>query len=122
VHRSVDEGFEPGRGHMIVRVQNCLPVFYLDTPLRATAPNVRIEFPQTKGASRFFYTEESGEVSVSREHTSDFGFGGAFNFPPLNIAVGAIDVDTEREVANGRAQIVPGGIAFLYLLPRSNAR
>jgi hypothetical protein len=122
VHQSFDESFEPGRGHMIVRVQNCLPVSYVDTPLRATAPNVRIEFPQTEGASRFFYTEDSGEVSVSREYTSEFGFGGAFNFPPYNIAVRAIDVDTEHEVASGRAQIVPGGVAFLYLLPRSNAR
>lgn len=122
IHDSFDQNFEPGRGHMIIRVQNCLPVSYVDTPLRATAPNVRIEFPEIEGASRFFYTEDSGEVSVSREYTSLFGFGGAFNFPPFNIAVSAIDIETEREVANGRAQIVPGGIAFLYLLPRSDAR
>jgi hypothetical protein len=122
VHKTFDEAFEPDRGHMIVRVQNCLPVTYVDTPLRATAPNVRIEFPETEGASQFFYTEESGEVSVSREYTSIFGFGGAFNFPPYNIAVRAVDVDTEQEVASGRAQIVAGGIAFLYLLPRSAVR
>jgi hypothetical protein len=104
---------------MIVRVQSCLPIRYLDTPLRATAPNVEVVLDSHPGASPFFYTDEDGAVSVARDRTSSFGFGGVFNLPPYNVGVRAIDTISGSEVASGRGLVVEGGIAFVYLLPRS---
>jgi hypothetical protein len=119
VHSTLVEPFPANVGHVIVRVQSCLPLRYLNTNLHATGPDVRIEFDAIDGASRFFYTEPSGEVSASRTETSSDGYGGAFNFPPHNIELRAIDTISGSEVASGRVQIVTGGIGFLYLLPRS---
>jgi hypothetical protein len=122
VHKAVDEPFDPDVGHMIVRVQNCLPLRYLGSDsLQATAANVEFRVDEVDGASpsQFFYTEESNEVSVSRKYTSHHGFAGAFNFPPYNIRVTATEVTTGLEVASGRVQIVAGGMGFLYLAPRA---
>lgn len=119
VHKSTSDAFDPGLGHMIVRIQSCLPLRYLDSPLRATAEGVEITFDDLPGASRFFYTEADGEVSVGRDRTSSFGFGGAFNLPPYNVNVTATDLATGAQVASGQAQVVAGGMAFMYLVPRS---
>jgi hypothetical protein len=119
VHTTLDEPFPANVGHIIVRVQSCLPLRYLETDLRATGPDVRIEYDEIEGASRFFYSEPTGEVSATRTDTSVFGYGGAFNFPQRNIELRAIDTLSGSEVASGRVQTVPGGMGFLYLLPRS---
>ena len=119
VHDTLNEPFPADAGHIIVRVQSCLPLRYLDTELRATGPEVRIEYDEIEGASGFFYSEPTGEVSTTRTETSVFGYGGAFNFPPHNIELRAIDTVSGSEVASGRVQVVTGGMGFLYLLPRS---
>jgi hypothetical protein len=121
VHQTTDEPFDPGVGHLIFRIQNCLPQRFHDNPQPpiAEAENIAISFAPNDGATQVFYTEPSGGVSVTLEATTLDGVGGAFNLLPRNVTVTAVDTVTQREVARGTIRIPQGGIGFMFLLPPS---
>ena len=121
VHQSADDMFEPGRGHLIFRVQGCLPMRYLsggELPLAETA-GAHVSFEPSDGATQVFYTEESGGVSVNLDATTIDALGGAFNVAPRNLTVTAVDVATDREVARGTVRVRAGAIGYMYLVARS---
>jgi hypothetical protein len=121
VHDSADDMFEPGRGHLIFRIQGCLPMRYLSTgefPQAETA-GVHISFAPNDGATQVFYTEETGGVSVNLDATTIDALGGAFNVAPRNLTVTAVDVATDREVARGVVNVRVGAIGYMYLVARS---
>jgi hypothetical protein len=118
VHRSADDEFDPDRGHLIVRVQGCLPMRYLNRPdsPQAEAENARLSFEPSEGATRFFYTEESGAVSTTLEMTTSDGVGGAFNVQPTTVSVTAVDTVSGKEMASGDVLVNAGSIAYMYLV------
>jgi hypothetical protein len=121
VHQSFDQPFDPNVGHMIFRIQSCLPLRYLgnsDFP-RAEASDVRVRFEPNDGATSVFYTDKSGGVALALEATSSNGFGGAFNLPARNLSVTAVDSISDRTVATGTVVIRPGTVGFIYLVPNS---
>jgi hypothetical protein len=121
IHKSIDEPFDPGLGHLIFRVQGCLPMRYVanDVPPSAGVAGVRVEFSPNDGASQTFYLEENGSVSVTLTKTTAQGLGGAFNLLPRNVTVKAIDVATDREVARGTVNVRAGTIGFAWMVARS---
>ena len=121
VHESVDEPFDPELGHLIFRMQTCVPQRFHDNPEApiAEAPGIAIRFVPDEGATQPFYTEETGGVSTTLETTTLDGTGGAFNLLARNTTVIAVDTLTDREVARGSIRIPAGGIGFMFLLPRS---
>lgn len=121
IHESADDSFDPGVGHLIFRMQSCVPQRFHDNAVApiAEAPDIAVSFAPDEGASRSFYTEETGGVSVTLDATTTDGTGGAFNLLPRNTTVTAVDTATGREVARGTVRIPEGGIGFMFLLPRS---
>jgi hypothetical protein len=121
VHEKTDDPFDPGLGFLIVRIQGCLPMRYLNRTERpiSEVDNVRLSFSPSDGATRIFYTSTSGSVAVSLDKTTTDGVGGAFNITPASVTVTAVDTLTDREVASGNVQVNAGGIGFMFLLPRA---
>jgi hypothetical protein len=121
VHADPSEPFDPAVGHLIFRVQNCLPLRYLqaETPPMASAGGARVAFTPNEGATKVFYLEETGPVADNLTATTRQGLGGAFNLLPRNVTVNAIDVASGREIARGTVNIRPGAIGFVWLVPRS---
>jgi hypothetical protein len=121
VHKTITEPFDPNTGHVIFRVQGCLPVRYLDnTGLpHAEAADVKVTVSPNPDASRVFYTDKSSSVALALDRTSSSGIGGAFSLPTGNLSVSAMDTKSGREVATGTVQVQAGGVAFMYMLPTS---
>lgn len=117
----VGNNFDPERGHLIVRIQGCLPLRYLNPiePPKAEAEHVKISFEPSEGATQVFYTAANGGVVVTLEETSTDGVGGAFNVQPSNVEVTALDTVSGEVVASGNVQVNAGSIGFMYLMPRS---
>jgi hypothetical protein len=122
VHTRVDEPFEPGSGHLIFRVEGCLPLRYLAADERpiAEVSGVHVEFAPNDFGSDIFYTDGSGSVSLTLEETSADGVGGAFEVPARNLTVTATDVRSGRSIATGSVAVRPGALGFAYLAPRSS--
>jgi hypothetical protein len=121
VHKSFAEPFDPTTGHVIFRVQGCLPVRYLDnTGLpHAEAADVKVSISPNPGASRVFYTDKSNAVALALDRTSSRGVGGAFSLPASNLTVSAVDMKSGREVSTGTVLVRARGVAFMYMLPNS---
>jgi hypothetical protein len=122
VHQSAEEMFDPEVGHLIFRVQGCLPMRYLNNPMappQAEVADVHIRFEPDDGATQVFYTDENSSVSLTLEATSKDGVGGAFNVPARNVTVHAVDALDDREVARGSVRIRPGALGYVYLVARS---
>jgi hypothetical protein len=121
VHSSTTETFNPDAGHLIFRVQGCLPLRYLNAPdlPRAEVANVQVSFEPNDGASRIFYTEPAGGVSVTLDATTSDGVGGSFEVPARNVTVHCVDAHTAKEVASGSVRVRAGAIGYTYLVPRS---
>lgn len=119
VHKTPEQEFDPAVGHLIFRIQSCVPLRYLinDAFPLADAANVAIEFEPNDGASDVFYLSDTGAVSASLKATSRAGVGGAFNVPAVNLNVTATNVADGRVVAQGPVQARPGTIGFIYMLP-----
>ena len=117
----VEDDFDPERGHLIVRIQGCLPLRYLNPiePPKAEAEHVKLSFEPAEGATRVFYTAPNGGVALSLEETTTDGVGGAFNVQPSNVTVTAVDTVSGEVVATGNVQVNAGSIGFMYLLPRA---
>lgn len=113
--------FDPERGHLIVRTQGCLPLRYLGTeqpPLAETA-GIVVEAQPHDGASRFYYTEVNGLVSLPLEETTTDGVAGAFELPAGTVTVTAKRADTGEVVARTTLPVRPGEIAFAYMVARA---
>jgi hypothetical protein len=121
VHADATDTFDPALGHIIFRVQNCLPITYIRRTAapHAEAANVQIMIEDAKGSSPVFYVDRLGSVAPELEATSATGLGGAFNFPGRNRTVTAFDAKTGRQLANVTAVVRPKAIAFVYLVPNS---
>jgi hypothetical protein len=98
-----------------------LPLRYVDRPNapHAQQEGVVFSFEPKEGASRVFYTEPNGGVSVTLEATTRDGVGGAFEVPARNIAVHAVDMRSGKEVATGSVRVRAGAIGYAYMIPRS---
>ncbi len=121
VHSSIDQPFDPNLGHLIFRVQSCLPVRYLDNPglPYAEAEDVRVSVSPNPGGSQVVYTDKSGNLTIDLEATTSRGVGGAFSLPARNLSVSAVDTQSGLEVATGTVVVRAGSIAFMYMLPKS---
>ena len=119
-HSSEDDAFDPSRGHLIFRIQGCLPMRFLGTPVlpRAEVADIQVVAAPSDGASKLFYTENAGNVSLTLEQTSNDGVGGGFDFPARNVSVTAKRADG-REVARGSVRLKAGAIGYVYLRPNS---
>jgi hypothetical protein len=121
VHATVGEPFAAGTGHLIFRVQGCLPLRYLGTDERPHAElgGLRVDFEPNDFESAIFYTDTSGAVSLTLEESSFDGVGGAFEVPARNLTVTATDVRSGRQIATGNVRVRAGAIGLTYLAPRS---
>lgn len=121
VHKAFTDPFDPTTGHVIFRVQGCLPMRYLDnTGLpHAEAADVKVSISPNPGSSRVFYTDKSDAVALALDMTSSRGVGGAFSLPATNLTVSAVDTKSGREVSTGTVLVRAGGVAFMYMLPSS---
>jgi hypothetical protein len=121
VHSTPQEQFDAKVGHMIFRVQNCVPQRFLHNlqPPRAEAADVQVSFGEQPGASRIFYVDKSSNLSLTLEATSTQGVGGVFNLPARNLSVTATDAISGDEIADGTVVVRPGAIGFIYLLPKA---
>jgi len=121
VHAKNGMPFAPDSGHLIFRVQGCLPLRYLGTDERphAEITGAHVAFAPNDYGSDIFYTDGTGFVSLTLDETTFDGTGGAFEVPARNITVTATDVASGREIASGSVRVRPGAIGFAYLAPRS---
>ena len=120
VHASFDEPFAPDTGHLIFRVQGCLPLRYLDGDRpNAEVSGARVDFAPNDLGADVFYTDDTGSVSLTLEATTSDGLGGVFEAPARNVTVTATDVNSGREIATASVRVKMGGIGLVYLAPRS---
>lgn len=121
IHSTPQQQFDANVGHMIFRVQNCVPQRFLHNlqPPRAEASDVQVSFGEQPGASRIFYVDKSGNLSLELDATSTQGVGGVFSLPARNLSVTAVDAVSGDEIADGTVVVRPGAIGFIYLLPKS---
>lgn len=121
-HSTADEPFAADRGHLIVRVQGCLPFGYLNNPNtpRAEAANVVISASPNDGASRFYYTDlrTGGMIDTNLDATTKDGVAGAFELPAGLVTVVARRSDNGAEVARAGVRVEAGKLSYVYLLPR----
>ncbi|MFI5309503.1 MAG: hypothetical protein ACHQ53_19255, partial [Polyangiales bacterium] len=113
--------FNADAGHLIFRVEGCLPLRYLnaDQLPRAEVADVKVSFEPNDGASPIFYTEPSGAVSVTLDATTSDAVGGSFEVPARNLTVHGVDTHSGKEVAGGSVRVRAGAIGFMYLVARS---
>lgn len=121
VHDMPGIPFEPDSGHLIFRVQGCLPLRYLGTDERphAEVTGAHVVFAPNDFGSDIFYTDGTGFVSLTLDETTFDGVGGAFEVPARNLTVTATDTRSGREIASGSVRVRQGAIGFAYLAPRS---
>jgi hypothetical protein len=120
VHSRLEEPFEPNTGHLIARMQNCLPLRYLDSqdPSRAgRARDVTFRFTPDTGATRMFYVNDMATLDTALDRTTWRGYAGAFEVPPTNVTVTATHAVTGKPLASGTLTIRDGTIGFMYLVP-----
>jgi hypothetical protein len=121
-HDALDEKFKPGTGFMIARIQNCLPLRYMETyrdgvnPI-ARARDVRFTFTPSTGASRVYYVNDMAALDPALDRTSTRAYAGAFEVLAANITVTAINATTGRVLATGTLPIRESTLGFMYLLP-----
>jgi hypothetical protein len=124
VHDSPMEKFKPGTGFLIARIQNCLPLRYMETyrdgatPI-ARARDVRFTFTPSTGASRMYYVNEQAMLDPTLDRTSRRGYAGAFELLATNVTVTAMLADTGRVLATGVLPIREATIGFMYLVPNT---
>lgn len=120
-HESVDEEFAQDRGHLIVRIQNCLPVEYLNSnrTVSAEAPNIVFEAMPSVGSSPLYYTNADSFLTRSLTATTIDGVAGAFELPVANVEVVATLENSGQEVARTTIPIRAQQTSFAYLLPRA---
>jgi hypothetical protein len=122
LHKKLDEPFEPNTGHLIARMQNCLPLRYLDVedPARAgRARDVVFRFTPDSGATRIYYINDMATLDSALDRTSWRGYAGAFQVPATNVTVTATHAVTGKPLASGTLTIRDGTIGFMYLVPNT---
>jgi hypothetical protein len=122
LHTTLDQPFEPNTGHLIARIQNCLPLRYLDSqdPGRAgRARDVKFRFTPDSGATRVFYVNDMAMLAPALDRTGWRGYAGAFQVPPTNVTVTATHAVTGKPLASGTLTIRDGTIGFMYLVPNT---
>ncbi|HKP56276.1 MAG TPA: hypothetical protein VJV78_06140 [Polyangiales bacterium] len=123
LHTRLDEPFEPNTGHLIARMQNCLPLRYLDSqdPDRAgRARDVTFRFTPNGGATKMYYVNDMATLDTALDRTSWRGYAGAFQVPPTNVTVTAKHAVTGQQLASGTLTIRDGTIGFMYLVPNTS--
>jgi hypothetical protein len=116
LHSEAGQPFAPNTGHLIMRVQTCLPLRYLDH-VNARAKDVRLTFTPNQGASRVYYVNDLGTVDLQLDATSARGYAGAFEVPVTNVRVTATLARTGKQVATGVIPVRDGSIGYMYLMP-----
>ncbi|HKU37751.1 MAG TPA: hypothetical protein VJR89_06375 [Polyangiales bacterium] len=122
LHTQYDQPFEKNTGHLIARMQNCLPLRYLDVqdPERtARARDVVFRLAPDTGASRVFYINPMATVDLELDRTTWRGYGGAFQVPAVNVTVTARHAVTDKLLGSGTVTIRDGTIGFMYLVPNT---
>jgi hypothetical protein len=124
VHDTPQEMFKSGTGFLIARVQNCLPLRYMETYRAGATPiararDVRFTFTPSTGASRMYYINDQAMLDLTLDRTSIRGYAGAFELLATNVTVTATHANTGKVLATGVLPIREGTIGFMYLLPNT---
>jgi hypothetical protein len=103
-----------------MRMQNCLPLRYLDMQdlvLSGRASDVHFRFTPNTGASRVYYANDMAMIDQESDRTRSRGYAGAFEVPVTDITVTATHADTGKELASGTLPVRAGTIGYMYLVP-----
>jgi hypothetical protein len=120
LHSKVEDPFDPERGHLIIRIQSCLPLRYLDTiDPGGRAKDVKFTFGPSQGATRIYYVNDQATVDLNQDRTSIRGYAGAFEVTATNVSVTAEHAVTGKQVATGVVSIRAGSIGYMYLMPNA---
>jgi hypothetical protein len=124
VHDSPMEKFKPGTGFLIARIQNCLPLRYMETYREGATPiararDVRFTFTPSTGASRIYYVNEQAMLDLTLDRTSIRAYAGAFEVLATNVTVTATHAETGKVLATGVLPIRDAKIGFMYLVPNT---
>jgi hypothetical protein len=119
-HDKLDQPFKSGTGFLISRIQNCLPLRYMEEPNPiARARDVKLTFTPSSGASRMYYLNDMASLDASLDRTSTRAYGGAFEVLAGNVTVTAKHAETGKVLAMGVLPVREAEIGFMYLVPDS---
>jgi hypothetical protein len=118
---STAEKVLPGKGHLLVKAQNCLPERYVnDTNTNANAEGVIARYVALGDGSKIYYTGKGLTLNIEASSTLLEGnsFGGAFNLSPGPVTVTGSHAD--RNIYSGGFTMRADYIGAIFLVP--NAR
>lgn len=121
LHDQGDQPFRPGTGHLITRMQNCLPMRYLEMEgLDSRAQDVEFNFTPQAGATQMYYVDSMAMIDIALDRTSSRGYAGAFEVQATNVTVTAKHAVTGETLASGVVPLREGTIGYMYLVPRTS--
>jgi hypothetical protein len=119
IHTALDQPFKEGTGHLIARMQNCLPMKYLEgDDLDSRARDVEFTFSPQAGASQIFYIDAQAMLDKTLTRTSSRGYAGVFEVQATQVTVIAKHADTGKQLARAIIPLREDTIGYVYLIPQ----